>query len=150
MDDDAYAPSAELPPATADCRDMFEQLASQSGQVVGCPVCLLCMPCLLCLLCPRPCAHLAAPCGCPPVLKPRKSHIKHTSCTLLLLLLAPPVPPARPPTLPRRQLARVHKKATLTSREVQTAVRLVLPGELAKHAVSEGTKVGGCPSPSSL
>ena len=28
----------------------------------------------------------------------------------------------------------------LTSREVQTAVRLVLPGELAKHAVSEGTK----------
>eukprot|EP00727_Mastigamoeba_balamuthi_P014364 m51a1_g9552 putative histone h2a type 1-like (250) ;mRNA; r:879908-880858 len=30
--------------------------------------------------------------------------------------------------------------ATLTSREVQTAVRLQLPGELAKHAVSEGTK----------
>lgn len=28
----------------------------------------------------------------------------------------------------------------LTSREVQTAVRLVLPSELAKHAVSEGTK----------
>ena len=26
------------------------------------------------------------------------------------------------------------------SREIQTAVRLVLPGELAKHAVSEGTK----------
>ena len=37
-------------------------------------------------------------------------------------------------------LARVNKKATLSSREVQTAVRLVLPGELAKHAVSEGTK----------
>ena len=33
-----------------------------------------------------------------------------------------------------------NKKATLSSREVQTAVRLVLPGELAKHAVSEGTK----------
>ena len=31
-------------------------------------------------------------------------------------------------------------KQTLSSREVQTAVRLVLPGELAKHAVSEGTK----------
>ncbi|MDP2438286.1 MAG: hypothetical protein Q8P67_21280 [archaeon] len=31
-------------------------------------------------------------------------------------------------------------KKTLTSREVQTAVRLILPGELAKHAVSEGTK----------
>ena len=30
--------------------------------------------------------------------------------------------------------------ATLTSREIQTAVRLLLPGELAKHAVSEGTK----------
>ncbi|CAH2021271.1 unnamed protein product [Acanthoscelides obtectus] len=27
-----------------------------------------------------------------------------------------------------------------TSREIQTAVRLLLPGELAKHAVSEGTK----------
>jgi histone H2B len=34
----------------------------------------------------------------------------------------------------------VNKKPTLTSREIQTAVRLVLPGELAKHAVSEGTK----------
>ena len=38
------------------------------------------------------------------------------------------------------QLALVNKKPTLTSREIQTAVRLVLPGELAKHAVSEGTK----------
>ncbi|KFQ82440.1 Histone H2B type 1-L, partial [Phoenicopterus ruber ruber] len=28
----------------------------------------------------------------------------------------------------------------LAHREVQTAVRLLLPGELAKHAVSEGTK----------
>jgi hypothetical protein len=28
----------------------------------------------------------------------------------------------------------------VTSREIQTAVRLILPGELAKHAVSEGTK----------
>jgi len=32
------------------------------------------------------------------------------------------------------------KKSTMTSREVQTAARLVLPGELAKHAISEGTK----------
>ena len=32
------------------------------------------------------------------------------------------------------------KSKTLTSREVQTAIRLILPGELAKHAVSEGTK----------
>lgn len=28
----------------------------------------------------------------------------------------------------------------LSSRDVQTAVRMVLPGELAKHAASEGTK----------
>ncbi len=38
------------------------------------------------------------------------------------------------------RLARYTKKTTLTSREVQTSVRLMLPGELAKHAVSEGTK----------
>ena len=38
------------------------------------------------------------------------------------------------------RLAQYNKKATITSREVQTAVRLLLPGELAKHAVSEGTK----------
>jgi len=38
------------------------------------------------------------------------------------------------------RLGKYNKKATLSSREVQTAVRLVLPGELAKHAVSEGTK----------
>ena len=38
------------------------------------------------------------------------------------------------------KLARYNKSKTLTSREVQTAVRLLLPGELAKHAVSEGTK----------
>ncbi|UYV61127.1 hypothetical protein LAZ67_1003505 [Cordylochernes scorpioides] len=29
---------------------------------------------------------------------------------------------------------------TITSREIQSAVRLLLPGDLAKHAVSEGTK----------
>merc|ERR1711971_1323655 len=32
------------------------------------------------------------------------------------------------------------KNSTITSREIQTSVRLLLPGELAKHAVSEGTK----------
>ena len=37
-------------------------------------------------------------------------------------------------------LAKYNKKATISSREIQTAVRLLLPGELAKHAVSEGTK----------
>ena len=38
------------------------------------------------------------------------------------------------------RLAHYNKKSTITSREIQTAVRLLLPGELAKHAVSEGTK----------
>ena len=38
------------------------------------------------------------------------------------------------------KLVRYNKKHTLSSREVQTAVRLLLPGELAKHAVAEGTK----------
>jgi histone H2B len=38
------------------------------------------------------------------------------------------------------RLAQYNRRATITSREIQTAVRLLLPGELAKHAVSEGTK----------
>ncbi|NWZ48716.1 H2B protein, partial [Spizaetus tyrannus] len=38
------------------------------------------------------------------------------------------------------RLAQYNRRSTITSREVQTAVRLLLPGELAKHAVSEGTK----------
>jgi histone H2B len=38
------------------------------------------------------------------------------------------------------KLARYNKKPTITSHEIQTSVRLILPGELAKHAVSEGTK----------
>ncbi|KAM4035440.1 histone H2B 1.1-like [Anomaloglossus baeobatrachus] len=38
------------------------------------------------------------------------------------------------------RLAHYNKRHTITSREIQTAVRLLLPGELAKHAVSEGTK----------
>ena len=37
-------------------------------------------------------------------------------------------------------LVKYNKKATMSARCIQTAVRLVLPGELAKHAVSEGTK----------
>ena len=63
-------------------------------------------------------------------------------------LLAPPPPPTchvHPIPLSQiatetAQLARYNKKPTVTSREIQTAVRLILPGELAKHAVSEGTK----------
>ncbi|KAF8342864.1 histone-fold-containing protein [Cantharellus anzutake] len=38
------------------------------------------------------------------------------------------------------KLAAYSKKSTISSREIQTAVRLILPGELAKHAISEGTK----------
>ncbi|XP_055521291.1 histone H2B 1/2-like [Leucoraja erinacea] len=38
------------------------------------------------------------------------------------------------------RLTHYNKRSTISSREIQTAVRLLLPGELAKHAVSEGTK----------
>ena len=39
-----------------------------------------------------------------------------------------------------QKLAHYNKRSTITSREIQTVVRLLLPGELAKHAVSEGIK----------
>uniref|UniRef100_A0A5S6Q0K9 Histone H2B n=1 Tax=Trichuris muris TaxID=70415 RepID=A0A5S6Q0K9_TRIMR len=38
------------------------------------------------------------------------------------------------------RLAQYNNRHTISSREIQTAVRLLLPGELSKHAVSEGTK----------
>jgi len=38
------------------------------------------------------------------------------------------------------RLVDMNGRNTLGSREVQTAVKLVLPGDLAKHAVSEGGK----------
>lgn len=37
-------------------------------------------------------------------------------------------------------IAKSQKKGTLSAKHVQTAVRLVLPSELALHAVGEGTK----------
>lgn len=37
-------------------------------------------------------------------------------------------------------VAKHNKKPTLGPREIQTATRLLIPGDLAKHAVSEGTK----------
>ncbi|XP_059744899.1 histone H2B type 1-C/E/F/G/I-like [Bos taurus] len=37
-------------------------------------------------------------------------------------------------------LVHYNKCSTITSREIQTSVRLLLPGELAKQAMSEGTK----------
>ncbi|KAL7025665.1 hypothetical protein ACKWTF_013588 [Chironomus riparius] len=38
------------------------------------------------------------------------------------------------------RLGQHNHRATMSSREIQTSVRLLLPGELSKHAVSEGTK----------
>lgn len=37
-------------------------------------------------------------------------------------------------------IVRANKRRTLGSREIQTAVRLVLPAELAKHAMAEATR----------
>ena len=37
-------------------------------------------------------------------------------------------------------MLRLSKKKTLTAREVQTAARLVLPGELCQHAIQDGAK----------
>ncbi|XP_044574138.1 uncharacterized protein LOC123258341 [Drosophila ananassae] len=41
------------------------------------------------------------------------------------------------------RLAHYNKRSTITSREIQTAVRLLLPGELAKHAKMTGRGKGG-------
>ena len=38
------------------------------------------------------------------------------------------------------KLCKYNGKSTLRMRDIETAVRLILPGQLAKHAVSEGTK----------
>ena len=37
-------------------------------------------------------------------------------------------------------LAHYNKHSTITSREIQTTMSLLLPWELAKHTMSEGTK----------
>ena len=39
-----------------------------------------------------------------------------------------------------RGLMLIGKKQTLSSRECESAVRLMVPGELGKHAVQEGRK----------
>ena len=41
------------------------------------------------------------------------------------------------------ELRMLNKRVSLSPRDIQTAVRLVLPGELTKHAVSEGTRAVG-------
>merc|ERR1712007_272233 len=38
------------------------------------------------------------------------------------------------------RLCRMPSKTTMSAHEIQSAVRLVFPGELSKHAVSEGIK----------
>ncbi|KAF8403165.1 hypothetical protein HHK36_011262 [Tetracentron sinense] len=38
------------------------------------------------------------------------------------------------------RLSKYTGRKTLSSREIQGAVRLVLPGDLSKHAISEGSK----------
>ena len=38
------------------------------------------------------------------------------------------------------RLAKYLKRSTLSSRDIHAAVRLLIPGELARHAISEGTK----------
>jgi histone H2B len=38
------------------------------------------------------------------------------------------------------KLVRYNKKHTLSAREIQSSVKLLLPGELAKHAIIEGAK----------
>ena len=38
------------------------------------------------------------------------------------------------------KIAAYNKRSTISSKEIQTAVRLILPGELAQHAVSDGIK----------
>ncbi|XP_078405477.1 histone H2B-like [Cetorhinus maximus] len=38
------------------------------------------------------------------------------------------------------RLTHYNKRSTISSQEIQTFVRLLLPGELAKRTVSEGTK----------
>merc|ERR1712066_666480 len=38
------------------------------------------------------------------------------------------------------KLCRYHGKQTLSSNDVQSAVKLILPGDLAEHAIAEGTR----------
>ncbi len=39
-----------------------------------------------------------------------------------------------------RRLVSYNKKHTLGAKEIQTSVRLIFPGELSKHALTEGSK----------
>ncbi len=86
------------------------------------------------------CAHplaLAVPSNCPPPLPPAAVGISKKSMAVMNSFISDIFDKV---VTEAGKLSRFNKKSTLSSREVQTAVRLVLPGELAKHAVSEGTK----------
>ena len=92
--------------------------------------------------------HPGAPCVCsapaPPCLLPLPSSAD-VLVSLCTSLTSSPTPCTQQDQFEKiateaAKLARYSKKPTVTSREIQTAVRLILPGELAKHAVSEGTK----------
>ena len=43
-------------------------------------------------------------------------------------------------SLESTKLVRYNNKHTLSAREIQSSVKLLLPGELAKHAIIEGAK----------
>ena len=43
-------------------------------------------------------------------------------------------------SLEASKLVRYNRKRTLSAREIQSSVKLLLPGELAKHAIIEGAK----------
>ena len=43
-------------------------------------------------------------------------------------------------SLEASKLVRNSKKHTLSSREIKSSVKLILPGELARHAIIEGSK----------
>ena len=43
-------------------------------------------------------------------------------------------------TIEASKLVRYSKKQTLSAREIQSSVKSLLPGELAKHAILEGNK----------
>ncbi|GAA6030265.1 hypothetical protein NBRC10512_007098 [Rhodotorula toruloides] len=58
----------------------------------------------------------------------------------LLLWLPVMARASAPAATEASKLASYNKKSTISSREIQTSVRLILPGELSKHAISEGTK----------
>ena len=38
------------------------------------------------------------------------------------------------------RIAKYNKRPTISCRELQTSIRLIFPGELAKHAVADGVK----------